>query len=286
MKNFITLSFAALIILLAGCNRNKIAQLELENQTLRTERDVADSLQSKFNEYLLDIESNLADIKSKEKIITSTTGEKPQSTQEKILQDLADISTLMDKNRNRLAELDNLRRQMKQANIDTKNMEEMVKALEARIVEQEAQIQELQAQLKVANEQIDALKVQNQEITDDNAKKQAKIDEQVIELNTVFYTMGTSQLLKEAGIITQKGGFIGLGKTRALNEQADLSKFTKVDLREFTKLETNSDKIELITTHPTDSYKINNADPKNLIIEITNPASFWKSSKYLVVRVR
>jgi DNA repair exonuclease SbcCD ATPase subunit len=199
---------------------------------------------------------------------------------------LADISELMDVNRTRLAELDKLRRQMREANLNTQKMEELIKTLEYRIEEQEAQIKELQEQLRIANEKIIELRVENQHITEENEKKQAKIDEQIISLNTAYYTLGTSQSLKESGVITQKGGFIGIGKTRTINEAVNLRNFTKVDIREFSRLETNSDKIEIITPHPPESYRLNNTDPKNIVIEVTQPDVFWKSSKYLVVRVR
>jgi chromosome segregation ATPase len=286
MKNLILLCVITLAVMFSGCNRNKIAQLEQENSDLRIEKHLADSLQNNFYDYLNEIESNLAEIKSKEKMISKATGEKPENVQQKIIQDLADISTLMDKNRERLNELESLRRKMKEANVNTQKMQEMITALETRVAEQEAQIKELQEQLRVANEKIDELKTENQQITEDNTKKQATIDEQTIALNTAYYTVGTSQALKEAGVITKKGGFIGLGKTQTINQEINLSNFTKVDIREFKKLETKSDKVEFITPHPTESYKLDETDPKNIVIEITNPTEFWKSSKYFVLRVR
>jgi hypothetical protein len=144
----------------------------------------------------------------------------------------------------------------------------------------------LQNQLRVANEKIVELRVENQNITEENERKQAKIDEQIIALNAAYYTLGTSQALRESGVITQKGGFIGIGKTRTINEAVNLKNFTRVDIREFSKLETNTDRIEIVTPHPAESYRLNNADPKNIVIEITQPDVFWKSSKFLVVRVR
>ncbi|MDR0437741.1 MAG: hypothetical protein LBH22_05505, partial [Bacteroidales bacterium] len=222
MKKFIILSIAALIAL-TGCNNNKIAEMEGEIDALRTEKEIADSLQNKFYEFLNEIEGNLAEIKVKEKIISQTTSEKPQNLQEKILQDLADISDLMEKNRNRLNELESLRRQMRTANVNTKNMQEMIDSLKARIEEQEEQIKELQEKLRIANERIDDLRTENQQITDDNERKQAKIEQQIAEMNTAYYTMGTSQALREAGVITRTGGFIGIGRTNIINDEVNLN---------------------------------------------------------------
>ena len=288
MKKIIAICIAASVLAFAGCDNNQkqIEELELEILALRAEKDLADSLQDQFYDFLNEIEENLATIKSKEKMISQVAGERPQTPQQKILQDLADISTLMDRNRNRLAELENLRRQMRNANVNTEKMQGMIEALEARIAEQEQQIKELQEQLRIANERIDVLKVENLQLEEDKARKQATIEEQTVALNTGYYTMGTTQALREAGVITQRGGFIGIGRTRTVNEEASLQNFSKVDIRQFTRLETNSEKIEIITPHPTESYRINNTDPKNMVIEITNADVFWKSSKFLVVRVR
>ena len=289
MKKILSLSIAAVVLMLTCCNnnQNQIAELEFELQNLREERSLADSLQDEFYAFLGEIESNLSEIRSKERMLAQAArGERPQSVQQKILQDLADISQLMDNNRRRLAEIENLRRQMREANVNTEQMQELIIALTARIEQQEQQIKELQDQLRIANERITELREENRIITDDNEQKRARIEEQTIELNTAYYTMGTNQELRTNGVITQRGGFIGIGRTSIVNEEAQAKNFTKVDIREFISLETNSERIEIITPHPTESFRLNNSNPRNIVIEITNPEVFWKSSKFLVVRTR
>ena len=280
------LSVAAITMMLVGCNQNKIAEMESDLENLRNERRVADSLQNEFFAFLNEIENNLSEIKQKEKIISDAASERPRNLQDKIRHDMAEISDLMEKNRARLNELESLRRQLRAANVNTQGLQEMIDSLTRRVEEQEAEIKELQERLRIANERIEVLTVENQQITEDNERKQAKIDEQIVELNTGFYTMGTAAALREAGVITQRGGFIGIGRTRTINEEAALKNFTRVDIREFKRLETNSERVEVVTPHAAESFRIDNSNPKNLVIEITNPAVFWKSSKFLVVRTR
>ena len=286
MKKIIVLSIATLAIMLSGCNRGKIAEMEAEIQNLQTEKHLADSLQNQFYEFLNEIESNLSEIKTKQRMVSQAASERPRNLEETIRQDLTDISKLMDQNRQRLNELESLRRQLGAANVNAEKLQEMIDALTRRVEEQEAEIAELREQLKMANQRIEVLTEEKQVLTEDNERKQAKIEEQTIELNVAYYTLGTSASLKTAGVLTQKGGFIGIGRTNTVNEGADLRSFTKVDIRDFKRLETNSERIEIITTHSPDSYRINDENKKNLVIEITNPAAFWKSSKFLVVRVR
>ena len=287
MKKFIfLLTAAAILALTAGCNRNQIAEMESEIESLRAEKDLAASLQDQFLEFLTDVENNLAEIRSKEQVLSKVANERPQNQQDRILQDLADISELMDRSRARLGELENLRRQMRAANQNTQRMQEMIDALTARVEAQEQQIRELQERLRIANERIEVLVTEKREITEESERRQARIEEQTIELNTAYWTMGTSQELRENGVITRSGGFIGIGRTLTVNDEAALQHFSRIDIRNFTRLETKSERIEIITPHTSGSFRINDSDRKNLVIEITNPAEFWKSSKFLVVRVR
>ena len=286
MKNLMIFGVVAIAVVFASCNQNKIAEMENELDNLRSEKHLADSLQNEFYRFLNEIENNLSEIKQKERIISDVASERPRNLQDKIRHDLAEIGDLMEKNRARLNELENVRRQLRAANVNTQRLQEMIDSLTRRVEEQEAQIRELQERLRVANERIEVLTTENRQITEDNERKQAKIDEQIVELNTGYYTMGTAAALREAGVITQRGGFIGIGRTRTINEEAALRNFTRVDIREFKRLETNSERIEVVTPHPAESFRIDNSNPKNLVIEITNPAVFWKSSKFLVIRTR
>ncbi|MCL2412832.1 MAG: hypothetical protein FWC98_01690 [Bacteroidales bacterium] len=286
MKKIITLSIVAIAVMLTSCNRGKIAEMENEIQNLRNERHVADSLQGAFYSFLLEIENNLTEIRTREQMVADAARERPRNLQERIVQDLNEISTLMQQNRERLNDLERVRRQLRAANVETRRLQELIDSLTRRVEEQEAQIAELQEQLKQANLRIETLTTENQMLTEEGERMQAQIDQQTVDLNTAFFTMGTSQTLRANGVITQRGGFIGIGRTQIINDDAALQNFTRIDIREFTRLETNSQRIDLITPHAPGSFRINNEDPRNLIIEITNPAEFWKSSKFLVVRTR
>ncbi|GHV72499.1 hypothetical protein FACS1894201_02000 [Bacteroidia bacterium] len=270
----------------SSCNREKLAQLEKDVQTLRAEKHVADSLQDAFYAYLNEVESNLNTIKGKEQIISETREGQPTSVQEKILQDLAEINDLMEKNRKSLRELEGLRSKLREANVNTSRLEEMVKALQVRVSEQEAQIQKLQAELKIANEKIAELSAQNKQIQEENERKQKTIEEQIKTLNTAYYVLGTSQQLKETGVINTKGGFIGIGKATVISKTADPSQFKRIDVRETKVIETNSARIDIISPHTEGAYTIDSSDPNNLKIEIKDATAFWKQSKYLVVKVR
>jgi len=287
MKKFITiLSVAAIAIMFTSCNQRRIAELENENQVLQEQRQEDARLQESLIQFLQEIENNLAEIRSREQMIQDVARERPRDMQQRIAQDLADISALMDQNRERLNDLERVRRQLNTANANNRRLQELIDTYRLRVEEQEAQIQQLREQLEAANQRIAALTTENQRITQESEQRQAQIDEQTVELNTAFFTMGTAQALRAADVTTRRGGFIGIGRAQIVYEDAVLQNFTRVDIREFTRLETNSQRIDLITPHPTESFRINDTNPRNLVIEITNPTDFWQSSKFLVVRTR
>ena len=290
MKKFTIISIAAIAFALTSCdffnNANRTAELENELENLRNERHIADSLQNVFYDFLLQIEGNLTEIRTRERIVQDAARERPRNLQERIVQDLADINALMEQNRARLNDLERVRRQLRAANADVTRLTELIEGLQARVEEQEEQIRELQEQLNIATQRIETLTAENLMITEESERRQAVIDQKTIDLNTGFFTIGTIQTLRESGVITQRGGFIGIGRTNTINEEAAAQNFTRIDVREFTRLETNAQRIEVVTPHPAGSFRINNEDTRNLVIEITDPSTFWTSSRFLVVRTR
>ena len=104
-------------------------------------------------------------------------------------------------------------------------------------------------------------------------------------INTAFFVAGTKKELKEMGIIDMKGGFIGIGRVKALNENASLEFMTPIDIDKTDNIELDGKKAELITPHPDDSYSITyNDDITNVNIE--DKLHFWQETNYLIVEVK
>ena len=95
-------------------------------------------------------------------------------------------------------------------------------------------------------------------------------------MNTVRYCIGTSSDLKEMNLL--KSG-------RVVTENANLSYFTKFDLRDLSQLPLLSRKAKLLTVHPASSYELTAGADKQLVLYIKNPQAFWSNSKILIVQV-
>ncbi|MGZ3882620.1 MAG: Cbp1 family collagen-binding glycoprotein adhesin [Bacteroidia bacterium] len=222
-----------------------------------------------FNE----IQDNLNTIKEKEKIVTnSSKAGDVKSKEEQIKEDLQAIYDLMGKNKNRISSLS---KKLKNANVKMEGLEKMIENLQAQIADKDNTIAELKSAIEALNIELSNLNTTYQETTQESEVKTEK-------LNTAYYAFGTSKELKEKGIITKEGGFIGIGKSTKVKDDFNKDYFTKVDVSQTMSINIGAKKAKILTSHPTSSYKLV-GDKSVEKIEITNADEFWSVSKYLVI---
>jgi hypothetical protein len=165
----------------------------------------------------------------------------------------------------------------------------MIEHLTKQIAEKDEEIELLRQELEQMNIKVTKLTRDVSNLTQENKEKEAvikdqteMIEEKTTEINTGFYAVGTKKELKENNVITSEGGFIGIGKNQVLKDDFDDSYFTRIDIRETNQISIPGKKAEVVTSHPSDSYKIS-GEGETQVLEIVNYETFWKNSKYLVV---
>jgi uncharacterized phage infection (PIP) family protein YhgE len=231
-----------------------------------------------FNE----IENNLAAIKAKENIITATAQnvEDQRTREEKINEDINFIYAWMQDNQKKVAKL---QEQLRCAHIENNDLKNTIKNLQTKLAEKNAEILELRKNLLNMNLKIDDLTYTLDTLTFDIQVKQAIIEAQDESLNSAFYLFGTEKELKEMQVLNKKGGFIGIGGSKKINEDFNKEYFTEIDIRKTTKFEfAKAKKIRIVTPHPTSSYKLYGAKPVDSLV-IENHDDFWGVSKYLLI---
>ena len=92
-----------------------------------------------------------------------------------------------------------------------------------------------------------------------------------------YFIYGAEKELKGAGILSNNG---------ALLENYNKDYFTKIDTRVDNVINLYSTFAKLITSHPSDSYTLTTNANGKYVLKITNPQSFWRNSKYLVILVK
>ena len=62
--------------------------------------------------------------------------------------------------------------------------------------------------------------------------------------------------------------------------------FTKIDIRIDKEIKFYSKSAKMLTSHPASSYTLQRDANKQYVLRITDPQTFWSTSKYLVVMVK
>ena len=62
--------------------------------------------------------------------------------------------------------------------------------------------------------------------------------------------------------------------------------FTKIDIRVNKEIKLYSKSAHLLTAHPSNSYTLTTDTNGQYVLRITDPQTFWSTSKYLVIQVR
>lgn len=114
-------SLCGLIMLSTSCKTPREKRLEAENERLNNEIIKSDSVQIQFMNAYAEIDANLQAIKTREKMINrnSQEAEENADVQQRIIADIVEIGKLMEKNRQKLQNMESLRRQLN--NIRTEN---------------------------------------------------------------------------------------------------------------------------------------------------------------------
>ena len=152
------------------------------------------------------------------------------------------------------------------------------------------QIAEMQAQLDLKDIHINELNNEINTMQDDaramkseNDAQAQKLQEQDKQLNTAWFVYGTKDELKKQQILTKDGLF---SKSKILQGNFNREYFTKIDIRIDKEIKLYSKSAEILTSHPAGSYTLQRDANKQFVLRISNPETFWGTSKYLVVLVK
>lgn len=266
-----------LITTIFSCKNDEYEQRisELQQDSLATSGELLSREEEIINFIgsLNEIEENLAQIKEREKLITSNISlneEVTPSMKDQIIGDISMIDNLLQENKQKMA---NLNSRLKKSNLKITELEKMIERLTAQMQEKDAQIADLQTRLSQANEQIKVL-------FDEYNNRLEELGEKEDIINTAYYCFGTSKELIKNGVLTKDGGFIGLGKTQKLADDFNKKYFTQVDISQTNQIDIVAKKAKIVTTHPSSSYELSSDK-----LTIKNSKEFWSASKYLVIVV-
>jgi DNA repair exonuclease SbcCD ATPase subunit len=266
-------------------------QLRAENDSFQSTTSSKESQMNYLVQTLGDIEENLRTIKEKEKIISvqSKDNETAPTNSESINKDIHMIYDLMLQNKEKVQQLES---RLKRSSADNKDFKKLIESLNDQLRAKTEEIIVLQEELQKKNVQIDELNYAVMDLSSrvDSIQKvsettQSQLETTTTEANTAYYAIGTRKELKDKNIVT-KDGFLFFGNSKILKDDFKKEYFTRIDIRDNKEIELFRTKATILTSHPSSSYKLTNSDDGNLVLKISDVASFWSISNYLVVEVQ
>ncbi len=277
---------AAAGIIFASCNNQKeeVARLTAEKDSLSSLAFQKDQTINDFLGSFTEIQSNLAEITQKENAIAMNATSNPEmvkTSREAIKAQIQDLKALMDESKNKVSDL---AAKLKKSSIKLGKFEKMVATLEEQLKMKDNDITALNAQVATLNASVETLKTSVTDLTFKNDEQTKVIGDQTTRLNTAYVAVGTSKELAAKQLVVKEGGLLGIGKTEKVQPDASPELFNKIDVTQTSSIPVDNKKdVKLVTTHPSDSYKLERENEKVTAVVITDPAKFWSSSKYLVV---
>lgn len=283
---YLSLVFIA-IVALYSCTpdvkeSSEYQKLLNEHERLKAKDQANEAVIDTFITSFEEIQANLDTIKAREKIITAKTRNSSETTtlqKDIIKEDIQLIYQLMNENKRKIAELN---KQLKSKDGNVARLQAVISELEAEITEKDLEIETLKQELANMDIVIENLVSDVDKLAVESEEKSKIINDQTAEMNTAYYVIGDDKDLRDKGVITKEGGFIGLGKSDKISGDIDSRHFTKINILQKKAFVIGSKKAKLISTHPSSSYELK-GDGRVDSLVIKDPYSFWKTSKYLVV---
>lgn len=261
----------------------RINQLQEEQAMLMNDTRTKDSLINDFMQTLNEIESNLAEIKSKEKLISKETAsgnELSRSARERVNEDIQLINALMAENKEKISSLNS---KLKQSNIRIAEFEKMIEATNQQLAIRDHEIDSLKTELSTLNFTIAVLNDTINTYVNRNMALSGQVTEKTNELNTAYYVVGEKKVLIEQKILSKEGGLLGIGRTQKVASDVNLDDFTKIDIRNLKSIPLDVKKATLMSVHPAGSYELVGTDKRVNELVIKDPVLFWQKSRMLVI---
>lgn len=168
----------------------------------------------------------------------------------------------------------------------TAKYDSTVAAFQQLIEQQKAEVVALVDQVSALTAENTQLKEANRQLASEREELSADRENLVAEQNTVYWVAGSKAELLERGIIEQRGGMLGIGRTMVLARTINADDFEAADRRQLG---------EIALPDSTKSYRI--VSPNDLagldstpvggkfkgVMRIAAPETFWRPSRFLVL---
>jgi hypothetical protein len=285
---------ATLAIVATGC----VSKSEYDRQiqqvsAISAEKDSLLQEVVQTSQFIAEVNGELDKVKSA-KPVAAAAGEMEQLSPTQQRQALAErVKGLTDRLRESEERLAQSRRRVNQLTASSATMraqmasfDSTIKSFQILIDNQKEEIVALLDQVSILTSENMALRETNTLLETQRAELSSEKTALTVEQNTVYWVAGKKDDLLRRGIIEQRGGMLGIGKTQVLARTIDAGEFTEID---------RTMVLEITLPDPAKSYRI--ISPNDLTgldsapadgkfkgtLRIASPETFWRPSKFLVL---
>ncbi len=288
-KIYFVIALAAVTVLFSSCKQKELEQAQHVSDSLQAIVDSKDDEINALFDMLNQIEDNLAMVSAKYSSVqelkrNGTEGN--YNVKGEITEQIANIEEMLAANKKKIAELNSKIKGLSDKNTQ---LEEFVAKLETRVASQEEQISSLMAELEQNKVVIKNLNQNVSDLTAANQQKDETIARQTADANRAYFIVGSYNELKEMGIVSKSGGFIGIGKRQSVTTSMATEQFTMIDRTKVTTITVNRKNAEVISNHPKESYELvmdENDESVVAYLRILNTNQFWQYTKFLVISTK
>lgn len=194
---------------------------------------------------------------------------------------IAVLNTGLQRNKARIRRLE---ADLRQRGVRVSGLEKLISNLKQTVSEKEALVASFSAQVDSLQGRVAALETDVQMSQDTIRVRDETLEQRRRELATVLYMVGSKTDLTKAGVIESKGGVLGVGKTLKLTGRYDANLFQPLDTDQQRTLQTNAEKVEVLTAQPRTSYELTQVG-EHVALNIVDPADFRKV-RHLVIMTK
>ena len=283
MKKLFILAVGA--IAMASCNQDKVKQAE---QAASMQRDSLEQIiAQKDNEIndmmttLSDIEEGFREITEAQSRVTLAKQGEGTNTMQRIKENFQFIQSVMKQNKDLI---NKLKQQVRESTIKGGQLKNIIDNLTQQMETKDQQLQALRTELEQKDihiaeldEKVADLNTNVSTLKEENTQKTETINTQDKAIHSAWFVFGTKKELKEQNILSDG---------EVLRSNFNKEYFTKIDIRIDKEIKLYSKSAEILTSHPASSYTLLRDANKQYVLRITNPDTFWSTSKYLVILVK
>jgi chromosome segregation ATPase len=282
MKKLIVLALGGLMV--ASCNDG----VKKAEQAALMQRDSLEQIIAQKDNELNDMMTTLSDIEegfreiteAQNRVTLAKEGE-GTNTSQRIKENVQFIQSVMKQNKELI---NKLKQQVRESTVKGDQLKKIIDNLTEQMAVKDKQLQALREELDLKDihiseldEQVAGLNQNVTTLTEDNTQKAQTISTQDKALNSAWFVFGTKKELKEQKI---------LDRGEVLQSNFNKEYFTKIDIRIDKEIKLYSSSAEILTNHPAGSYTLQRDAKKQYVLRITDPQTFWSTSKYLVILVK